>query len=166
MYIYSKMNEYNSPYVPNKTNKYNSPYVPSKAIFHESISQPKIFNEQNNRLERVISDMKEIVKDTICTKNIVMGSVQELHENNEKNTLLIYNKLNAIEQEQLKTNKLLVDIFVSLGEIKDRLTEYEVEPEYEGIDPDEVDTSVGTRIKYERPDEELQCNDVEAIIKN
>lgn len=116
----------------------NSPYIPQKAIFHESISRPELFNEHNNRLERVVSDIKDIIRDAVDTKNIVLGSVQKLEMQTDKSTLIIYDKLKSIENNILVINKkqdqfnnFIEHILISLSEIKERLTEYEVEPEYE-----------------------------------
>jgi len=96
----------------------NSPYIPKQAIFHESVSRPELFNEQNNRIERVIGEMKEIIKDAISTKNIVMSAIQQLNEITNKNAFAIYNKLEMIEttisalkQEHIKTNEYLNDIY-------------------------------------------------------
>ena len=123
------------------SNNTRFPYIPKQTIFHERISHPELYNDHNNRLERVIGEMKEIIYDAVAMKNIILGEVQKWSEINDKNNYSVHNrideimnKLNTIESAQ--TDKFNI-INKLLTKINDQLTKFDLEPEFD-IEPEPV----------------------------
>jgi hypothetical protein len=116
------------------------PYLPKQVVFHERASRPELYNEHNNRLERVIGEMKEIVHDVVTMKNIIMGEVQKWAEINDRNNYSVHNRIdelmNKINEMEYKQETRYNDMCKILLDIKDRLTVYEVD-EVDQIDDEE-----------------------------
>ena len=113
----------------------SSPYIPKHALFNERIVQPELYNEYNNRLDKIVGDIREVILDATTMKNLVLGQLQKWGETNDENNLSVheridklFEKLAAIEVE----NALKFEIIQkTLDEIKDRLTAYEVDPDFD-----------------------------------
>jgi hypothetical protein len=111
------------------------PYIPKQTIFHEHTSRPELYNDHNNRLERVIGEMKEIVLDVVTMKNIILGEVQKWSEINDKNNYSVHTRIDDLMERintlEISHTEKFDNISKVLLEIKDRLTMYEVDPEFD-----------------------------------
>jgi hypothetical protein len=111
------------------------PYIRKHAVLHEHTIRPELYNEHNNRLERVIGEMKAIVLDVVTMKNIILGEVQKWSEINEKNNYSVHNRIdelmNRIDELESKENARYNDMNKTLLEIKERITMYEVDPDFD-----------------------------------
>lgn len=132
------------------------PYTPKQVILQEHTMRPELYNEHNNRLERVIGEMKEIVMDVVAMKNIVLGEVQKWAEVNDKNNYSMHcradeimSRINAsnnevmsrMEQLEAKQTAEFSAIQKILIEIKERLAEYEVDPDFDELPTDSDEQS-------------------------
>lgn len=111
------------------------PYVPKHALFNEHIVQPEIYNEYNHRLDRIVGNIREVIVDATSMKSLVLDQLQTWGERNDQNNLSVHQridelslKLSAIETEN---NVRFNAILKILEEIKDRLTAYEVDPDFD-----------------------------------
>jgi hypothetical protein len=114
------------------------PYIPKNFTFSEYTTQSTVYNDNNNRIERIIHEYRELVRDNTAMKNIILGELQKWGETNDENNLSIHTRIDGVVKligamdkrfeaiEANQTNMLKV-----LAEIKDRVTEYEVDQEFE-----------------------------------
>ena len=113
----------------------NLPYIPKQVVFHEHTIRPELYNDHNNRLERIIGEMKEVILDTVAMKNIVMGEVQKMGEVNDKNNYSVHLRIDEmmakLDKLESTNNTNFEQINKILVEIKDRLIMYEVEPDFD-----------------------------------
>lgn len=114
-----------------------SPYIPTSAVYYEKTIRPNVYSEQDCRLQEVVGEIKTLTLDILHTKNNVMGCMQNIKELADMNSVALAESIDQlkVEIEAVKNtqNKQFVQIYSILNEIREKLIEYEIEPEQ---DPD------------------------------
>jgi uncharacterized protein (UPF0147 family) len=114
------------------------PYIPKNFTFSEQTSHSMIYNDNNIRIERIINEYRELVKDNTIMKNIILGELQKWGETNDENNLSVHTRIEEVIKILNMMNRRLDEIESKqsnmqnvLAEIKDRVTEYEVDQEFD-----------------------------------
>ncbi len=112
-----------------------SPFIPKSAVYHEKVIHPSIYAEQDNRLQEVVGEIKVLAKDILNTKNNVMGCMQNIKESNDMNNMALAESISELRAEIEVAKNIQTQQFMQitqiLNEIREKLIEYEIEPDQE-----------------------------------
>lgn len=116
-------------------------YIPEKAIYYLASSPIELCNTYNKKLEKIINDMgvflqnAEDIKASI-TNNIISHSSEVNNIDDDQNSLIYdvlkrtNNMINEIDNMKQYYDNRFDKLEVLLNEIKEKLVEYEIEPDY------------------------------------